>query len=481
MRVSLIVPPSSERFNAIPDLGLAYLAACARQAGHKVDLQDCLLEKYDIDDFAAYVEKHQPDLLGIKVYSCDIDLVAQMLEVARRVSPETITVLGGPHPSYEVAERLVKQFPGMDYAFAGEGEPGFAAFLTVIESGEKEALGDIPGLIWKGGDGAVHANPRTFVHDLDSLPFPAWDLVDPRRYKFGYSFMTTELPSAPMVLTRGCPFQCTFCGSYLITGRKVRKRSVDNVIEEMKLLQGDYGVRSIDVVDENLAFDRDFVIALCERLMRESLGIVWNCPYGVRLTSLDEETVRLMDRAGCFGLSVGIESGSDRVLKSIKKGLKVEQVVEKVQMIKRVSKIALQGYFMMGFPGETREDIEKTIDLACSLPFDLVTFCPLRVTPGTEIYNNLVSEGKVPADLDYNGLGHHHFVRSYCEVPDVEMRKLYRKAYARFYFRPKVVLNLLSRVCTRAQIRTILNGLRRMVYTPKSRNNRRRGSCIGET
>jgi radical SAM superfamily enzyme YgiQ (UPF0313 family) len=327
-------------------------------------------------------------------------------------------------------------------------------------------MSDIAGLVWKDADGVVRANPKGWVEDLDSLAFPAWDLIDPRRYKWGHSFMTSEFPAAPMAMTRGCPYSCTFCGSYLISGKKVRKRSLDNIIEEIRLLHADFGVRSIDIADENFAFDRDFVIAFCERLLREDIGIAWDCPYGVRLDNLDEEVVRLMHRSGCFGLSLGIESGSQRILDSIKKRLKVEDVVAKVRMIKRVSKIKLQGYFVIGFPGETPADIEATIQLACSLPFDMVTFCPLRVTPGTEIYDQLLSTGKIAPALDYRGFGHHYFVRSYCSIPDDEMRRLYRKACAQFYFRPRVVLNLLSQVRSVGQFRTIVNGLLRMIRSP---------------
>lgn len=467
MKILFVVALSQERFNCIPDIGQGYLASIARAAGHEVRLLDCLLERYDYDEFAKYVSECQPALVGVKAYSCDIESVREMLRIVRNVSPQTITVVGGPHPTCENPDRLFKQLPEADYAFAGEAEPGFAPFLEEVASGSTD-LSDIPGLLWKDGDGTIRVNPKTYVGDLDSLEFPAWDLIDPRKYRWGYSFMTSKLPAAPMSMTRGCPYSCTFCGSHMITGRKVRKRSVDNIIDEMKLLKRNYGVRAIDIVDENFAFDRDFVVELCERLLSESIGIEWNCPYGVRLDSLDEELVRLMARSGCFGMSLGVESGSQRVLDSIKKRLTVEEIVEKVGMIKRVSKIRLQGYFVFGFPDETREEIEQTIRLARSLPFDLVTFCPLRVTPGTEIYDDLVSSGEIPPDLDYRGLGHHYFVRSYCRVPDHEMRKLYRRAYAQFYFRPKVVLNLIGQVRSLAQVKTILNGLLRMVHAPRS-------------
>lgn len=429
---------------------------------------DCLLERCDLENFGRRVLAFGPDVVGLKVYSCDLETARDMLRWVKSNCPATIIVAGGPHPSCEHPERLFKQLPDLDYAFAGEAEPGFTPFLERISAGKKDMDG-IPGVIWKDAGGMVRATARAFAEDLDALPFPAWDLMDPRRYTSGYSFMTRCLPAAPMALTRGCPFSCTFCGSYLITGRRVRKRTIENIIEEIRLLQRDYGVRTIDIVDENFAFDREFVIGFCERLLRENLGIAWNCPYGVRLGSLDETLVRLMHRAGCFGLSVGVESGSPRILEAIRKNLTVEEIVEKVRMIKRVSDMMIQGYFVIGFPEETREDIERTIGLACSLPFDLVTFCPLRVTPGTEIYAQLQEAGNIPRELDYRGLGHHYFVRSYCSVPDREMRKLYRKAYLRFYSRPRVIFGLLRRLRHWSHLKTILNGLRRLVVSREAK------------
>jgi radical SAM superfamily enzyme YgiQ (UPF0313 family) len=423
-----------------------------------------MLEKYSHNDFEQFVKERQPDVVGIKTYSCDVESVGKMLLRVKNVSPETVTVIGGPHPSCEPPEHIFEEFPGLDYAFAGEAELGFVPFLEKLASNGVD-MSNVAGLIWKDDDDVVRANPRGWVDDLEALEPPAWDLINPRRYKWAHSFMTSKFPAVPMAMTRGCPYSCTFCGSHLISGRKVRKRSVDNIIEEIGFLKREYGVRSIDITDENFAFDRRLVVEFCERLLSEDLRIAWNCPYGVRIDSLDEELVRLMARSGCFGLSLGIESGSQRILDLVKKRIKVEDIVEKVRMIKRVSKIKLSGYFMLGFPEETREEIEETVHLACSLPFDFVLFSPLRVVPGTEIYSDLQSAGIVTRDADYRSYGHrHNLAPSYCCVPDAEMQRIYRRAYARFYFRLPVVLNLLRQVRSATQLKIILNAFLRAAF-----------------
>lgn len=465
MKILLAVSLSNERFHVIPDIGLGYLASLAREAGHEVCFVDCLRDELGVKGWQNVLRKEGPDLVGIKSYSADLESVADMVRCVKEIAPNMITVIGGAHPSTEIPANLFEQFPGLDYAISGEGEPGWVPFLNQMDSGGRE-FDAIPGLIWQDVDGAIRHNPKSFAHDLDAVPFPAWDLLDPGRYKWGYSFMTSKYPAAPMILTRGCPYLCTFCGSHLITGRKVRKRSVDNVIEEIKLLIAKYGIRSIDIVDENFVFVRKHAMEFCERLLSENIEIAWNCPYGVRLDRLDEELVRMMERAGCFALSLGIESGSDRQLAQIQKVLTVEKTVEQVNMIKRVSNITLQGFFMMGLPGETKEEIEATIALAVSLPLDLAIFTPLRVTPGTAIYDELVNAGTIHPRVDYAGMGQHYFVRSYSEISDTEMKKLYRKAYIKFYFRPKQVVRVLSKVRSRAQAYTIANGLYRLFQRP---------------
>ena len=473
MKIMLCASISEERFKSIPDIGLGYLAAIARDSGHNVQIVDCLAERHTYGDFEELVRREQPELVGIKTYSADQSPVAEMLRRVKSVSPQIHTVMGGPHPSVEKPERLYQYFPHMDFAFAGEAESGFVRFLQMLEQKDND-FSLIPGLIWRDAQGDIRVNERQVTEDLNSLPMPAWDLLQPLRYKYGYAFINGTFPAAPMAFTRGCPYLCTFCGANRITGRKVRRRTPDNVIREIKHLKETYGIRSIDVVDENLALDRNHLITLCERIIEEKLDIVWSCPGGVRIDRVDEEMIRLMEKAGCFAVSLGIESGSNRILKRIKKNLTVEQTIEKVNMIKRVSNMSVMGLFMMGFPTETKEEIEQTIDLACKLPLDVAVFNALRVMPGTEIHQELVEDGAIHEEVDYAGMGYNYFVRSYCTVSDKQMWWLYRKAHLKFYSRPTVLFGLFKRICSLTQLRILLNGARLLVMRPTIKTDPRK-------
>lgn len=467
MKVLFVNPMSGERPRTTPCIGLGYLASLSRDAGHEASLLDCAIEGYGYDDFERHISEHQPDLVGIRVFTADLVHVRELMERIHRAAPAAIIIIGGPHPSMVPPAHLYEDLPSLTFAVAGEGEPGFVRFLDEVVS-ESPDFSSVPNLIWRGPDGTVTANPREMVEDLDTVPFPAWDLIQPDRYTYGFTILTSKGNAAPMAITRGCPFRCTFCGAHLLTGRTLRKRSVDNVIEEMKLLKTEYGIQQIDIIDENFAFDRAFVLELCERMIREEINLAWNCPQGVRLDRLDPEMIHLMEEAGCFELSLGIESGSNRILKGIKKSLTVETVVEQVNMIRRESKIALLGLFMMGLPDETVEDVEATIKLACSLPLDLASFESLRVMPGSEIYSDLLAAGRIPSHIHPDEFGRNSFRRSYCQIPDDDLFKLYRKAYTSFYLRPRIAFNLLRRVRTLSQVRILMDGMYRYVRRPVS-------------
>lgn len=461
MKVLLVIPPSTARAKRTPDLGLGYLAACLRAAGHEADILDAFLQRLDAAASARAIRDSGAELVGVKVYSLDVPAVQQLLALLQTEAPEIPVVIGGPHPSCEQPEALFEQFPSLHYAVAGEGEQSIVTLADLL-SGSEVDYAAVPGLIWRGTAGQVHANAKMLTQDLDALPLPAWDLIDPRRYPSGYSYLTVALPAAPMILTRGCPFRCTFCASHLITGRKVRKRSIDNIIEEMRLLSTRYGVRTIDVVDENVAFDRVWFLELCERIAAANLGLKWNCPYGVRLDSLDEAMVRAMERAGCTGLSLGIESGSNRILKQIKKSLTVERATEQVWLLRRCSSIVLQGFFMLGFPGETREEMEQTIALARVLPLDLAIFSVWWPAPGTELYADLCRDNEGTAPRHAAGLGQDYCARSYGTVTDAALKAMHRKAYRQFYLRPRTLLTMLRMLGSWSQVKIVAGAFLRL-------------------
>ena len=179
----------------------------------------------------------------------------------------------------------------------------------------EDSLSRIENLAFRGENG-IRINQLFIEENLDNIPLPDWSLIDPNKYPNSpHGTFTKNLPAAPILLTRGCPFDCDFCGGFSIMGKKIRRRSIANIMEEVELLRGEYGVKELHIEDDNFSLKKDFVIDFCSALLKRGLNISWSCPNGIRLDSLDKEMLYLMEKSGCYSFGVGIESGDDAVLK----------------------------------------------------------------------------------------------------------------------------------------------------------------------
>ncbi len=227
--------PINRSYVIMPSLGLGYAASVLRQEGHNVKILHCLQREFTFKDFADYIKKHDFDIIGIQMFTFDITPVKKHIRIIRKLKPKTKIILGGYHPSGD-CEGILKTFPDADYAFASEVEIAFPKLLEEIQK-KKPNLKKVPNLIYRKGKKIIR-NPIKVVHDLDSIPFPAWDLMDPRTYpEAPHGGVYKYFPNAPIIITRGCPNLCTFCAGKAVTTNSIRKRSVDNVIAEIKLLK----------------------------------------------------------------------------------------------------------------------------------------------------------------------------------------------------------------------------------------------------
>ncbi|MCL4235612.1 MAG: radical SAM protein, partial [Deltaproteobacteria bacterium] len=247
----------------------------------------------------------------------------------------------------------------------------------------------------------------------------------------------------PMVTTRGCPYRCTYCGGPLNNGHRLRRRSAEHVIEEMRRLKAEYGVTMVSIVDDNFTMHPAHAREVLTMLIESGLGLAWRAPNGIRLDTLDRELVELMERSGCKELYLGVESGSPRVLDDMKRRVTVETYREKVALLARYSRIRLLGFFMLGYPTETEADAKMTVDLACELPLHRAAFFFFTPHPGTEIYDEMRGRGEIGDDIwdslfyDKPTLGSRH-------IPLRRLRAIQRHAYVLFYARPRIVRHLMS-------------------------------------
>ena len=431
----LLVKPYNLSDHIQPSLGLGYLATSLRKY-HDVKILDCIKEKITIDKFGKIIEGYRPDVLGIQFYTFDISFIRKALCIAKKANKNIVTIVGGPHPSAAPAETLKTIGTDLDFLFAGEAEVGLPKLLNILEE-EKKDFSRVPGLAWRE-DGTIRSNERLLNEDLDSLLMPAWDLIHPETYpESQHGAFFKKFPIAPIMLTRGCPYPCTFCAGGLVSGKKIRKRSIDNVLNEIQLLYSKHGIREFHVVDDNFTQDVSYAKGFLKKLKSLNLDISWAVPNGIRMDTLDDEVLKLMKETGLYLISLGIESGSDEVLRNMRKGTTTAKIRKYVNMI-RHSGIDIAGFFIVGFPGETEKTIKDTIKFSTELDLVRANFFTYLPFPGSESYKEL-SESNELKDVDWESFYFMNAAYVPREMTRKKLKNLQRLAFARFYLRPKII------------------------------------------
>lgn len=443
MRVLLVNTINKSTYYSTPDLGLGYLASVLRKAGHSVNILDCNNEKLNFKMFAEQLKTKYFDLdaIGFKIFSTDLASAKRCLSITKTIMPKVKIIIGGPHPSYASPYTLMDYFSEADYGFRGEAEIGLPILIENFVNPKPNNLANIPGLIWRQ-NGEIIANKRGFVRELDSIGFPAWDLIDPRKYQFQASYYFRGKVVAPIIATRGCPFKCSYCAAYLINGKQIRKRTPQNIIEEIRLLHEKYGVEKVVFVDDNFNYDKSLVMDFCQRLIDTQIKIKWTC-FGIRLDRLNKEMLKLMEASGCEMISVGVESGSQEILNHMRRGMTLKDIHGQISLIRKTAKIKVNANFIIGYPKETKKNINQTIKFAKTLPIHLATFYAFQPIPGTPIYKEILKSRKGLEKIDYSSLD----MDKKPFVPQALTKQqflwLFRKAWLSFYLRPKILFPLL--------------------------------------
>lgn len=409
----------------MPPIGLLYLGAVLEKAGHRIILLDFTQREKTGDDLVADVVNSNPDILMLSAFTSDVFLLKPIIPVLKKVLPRVKFWLGGPHASC-VSERAFFDFPQMDAVFIGEAEE---SILEALEFPDEAPAGVI-----YSAKKPKKTYPRQ-VEDLSTLPIPAWHLAPPEKYRgLPNGVVLKKLPYAPILTTRGCPYRCTFCAGFRVTGRKIRHRPLSQVWEEIELLVSDYGVAEIHIEDDNFTFDRGYAKEFCEIAIKKNHPVLFSTPNGIRLDALDDELLSLMKKAGWYVIHCGIESGSDRILKKIKKATTTSAIKKSIDLIHSHG-IPVAAYFILGLPGESRKDIEKTIEFARASGVEWAQFACFLPIPGSPDGDSFLK------DNDMVATGWEAFHNTECPAPPApltsdDLKKLQRKAFMRFYLRP---------------------------------------------
>jgi anaerobic magnesium-protoporphyrin IX monomethyl ester cyclase len=421
MKVLLINPPqlfypgSDPPAGNLP-LGLMYIAAVLERAGYKTEILDAFMTDASFlkvgdtlevgmpyGKIREEIRRRKPDIVGIaSPFTCQAENAIRVGDIAKEVDPNISTVVGGPHVT-AVPVEFLEGAKNIDIAVVGEGEYTMLDIAKCFEG--KMNTDDVQGIAYRQDDGTVKQNAlRPFIEDLDELPYPAYNLVDMKRYlnPKRIEYRSFKDRAVSMITSRGCPFNCNFCSVHLHMGKKFRAHSVNYVVNHIEYVMNKYGVRTIFFEDDNLTFDVKRLEAICDKIIERSIRFNWETPNGIRADYLTLNLLKKMKRSGCQSVFFGIESGDQYVLDNvIGKSLNLKRVVNVAKMCKDIG-LRTAAFYIIGFPGERKENMLKTVELALRLKRDFDVGMLLHVaTPslGTRLYEDCVKKGYIKEKL----------------------------------------------------------------------------------
>jgi radical SAM superfamily enzyme YgiQ (UPF0313 family) len=393
-------------------LGLAYLASSVRAAGHEIQMIDAVGEAPDritqhdqlhaigLDNaqVVARIDR-DADLIGVgNMFSHNWPLARELLHQIREAFPHTPLLIGGENPT-SLPELMLRDGP-VDVCAMGEGEETLPELIEAFSQGG--SLDEVAGIACRRPDGSVHRTPRRQrIRDIDDIPWPAWDLFDIEAYtRHHYTSglqVEKDLSSVPILATRGCPYECTFCTSPNMWTRTYVTRDPKDVVDEMEYYVREYGARNFPFQDLTAILHKDWILRFCRELIDRGLAVHWQLPSGTRSEAVDEQVAPLLMQSGMAHMAYAPEAGSRRIRKAVKKRVVAERFYESVRATIKAG-LHVQAFFVMGFPEEERRDLRETLKMLAKLAWMGVKDAAVShymPYPGSEMYDRLVARGKV--------------------------------------------------------------------------------------
>ncbi len=412
-----------------PPLGIGYVAGYLRQEGIDCRIIDGLnlgLNTPALADACA-----DADLVG---FTCLTDFLPEVVDATKALKEMGKPVaIGGPHATALPQETLAQT--GCDFVVVGEGEKTMAELARYVEAGR---TGEPPAGVLAATGGSV--TPRPLAESLDELPFPDWRQMAPASYQRApHGGLIKNFPVAPITSTRGCPYDCSFCASPKLWGRRIRFRSPSNVVDEIEWLVRDFGVKEIHFEDDNLTLKREHAAGICREILDRGIEITWATPNGIRVDAVTPELLAQMRESGCYYVAFGIESGSPAILQNVNKKTNLDRIEQAVRWAHEAGMIT-QGFFIFGLPGETRETIDETIRFAKRIALDRAQFLLLDLLPGSKLWDQL--RGQV--EIDWSARSYQQVKWAPDSIDEDTLRRAPARAFRSFFFRPRPMWNLLK-------------------------------------
>lgn len=452
----LFIEPGSyslglNKASLVPPLGLIYLATNLNNKGFSAQIYDASIKQSTPQETLVVVKQKKPKVIGIKMYYYNIDWTRELIRLVRNFKAEIVIGIGGHCASYEPKATISKT--GADFSISGEGEFAITELAKNINT-LKPYYEGVPGITARINNGEYYSNlQNNRIKDIDQIPFPDYGLVGDLKL---YSARTRYFPTAPIITTRGCPFKCSFCSRHVF-GNLVTYRSANNVIQEIVSLKQKYGIKQIDILDDNFTVDKNHAQRILGLIIKEKIKIAFDLRSGVRVESLDEELLSKMREAGFYKIAFGIESADEKVLELCNKRLDLDKLRKMALFAKKIG-FKTSGFFIIGLPGETLQGVRETVKLAKELKLDVANFCMATPYPGTELFNYVKKYGHFLFDPQGNYDFGFYGGKPFYTLPDLsEKEASYRFsfAYRSFYNIFKILIDLLS-IRTTAELKWFL-------------------------
>ncbi|MEM3010245.1 MAG: radical SAM protein [Candidatus Bathyarchaeia archaeon] len=466
MKFSFINPGPNEELSLLekskaigswPPLGILYLAAVLEKEGVETSILDQAPEGYGLEETVKWVEKENPDVLGFSTLASSGRTAALIAKEVKKRNPNILIVFGNYYATFN-AERILKKYPWVDISVRGEAE---TTVLDMVKSLKNKAnLKKVLGLTFRYGNKIVSTPDRPLIKNVDTIPFPRREMLDIEYHSILAGAVAAPKKFTSVLSSRGCVFRCRFCGCQRFARGVWRPRSVENTLEELRLIASQ-GYKQFLFVDDSFTLNPKRVIKLCQKMRQEKFDMEWICES--RVDQCSYEIVREMVKAGCKIIYFGIESANQRILNYYNKQTTPEQTKTAVKNARKAGIDVIVGSFIVGAPDETRSEIANTLRFAETLPIDLPQFNILGVFPGMEIWEELKMKGFLKNDEEYWEQGVAVSEIYPYAVPFQEIKHMIHEYLKHYFFRPSyVAVQLLRMLKSTYRMQVIATNLTRL-------------------
>ena len=454
MRVLLLRPAAEKKSMArVLPLGLLAIGSVLKRAGHQIKILDLRISNSPDDELKSVMQSFNPQVVGIGVMTIECKYGFIDAAKVKEINPEVTIIFGGPHCSHE--PKFILNDPNVDLMVSGEGDISIVELIQALEEGTD--ISNISGIAYKKNDTYIRTTDRPVIRDLDNFD-QEYDLIDLERY-FNFQSSMDFFPVyrnkrfIPLVTSRGCPFKCTYCHD--IFDKSIQYRSPEVVVDEMEYLLNTYGIQEFHIVDDVFNVNMKRAKIVLDAIIKRNLNVHISFPNGLRADFFDDELIAMMQRAGVYRLALGIESGSQRIQDMIKKDLDINILENVVKKLTR-ARMSVHGFFMLGFPSETRMEMEQTIDFACNLSLTTANFSLVIPNPGTDLRQTFIES----RESNFEDFSEYTFDAASCNASEVDgndLTDLRRKANRRFYLSTQRFQHVLRAVEPKWLLRSIVN------------------------